>query len=44
MTVEKLGDWSTMRGIQNGAQCVWFDGPKKCHDIFDVGALVKVDE
>ncbi|WP_339504002.1 YodC family protein [Pseudomonas sp. RL_105y_Pfl2_101] len=43
MTVQTLGNWE-MKGIEDGAMCVWFDGKTKHQDVFDVAVLKPVDE
>ncbi|MGY4663225.1 uncharacterized protein YodC (DUF2158 family) [Pseudomonas chlororaphis] len=43
MTVQILGKWD-MKGIEEGALCVWFDGKTKHQDVFDVATLKPVDE
>lgn len=43
MTVQTLGNFE-MKGIEDGALCVWFDGKTKYQDVFDVATLKQVDE
>ena len=43
MTIQDLGNWE-MKGIEDGAMCVWFDGKTKHQDVFDVASLKEVDE
>lgn len=38
MTVHAIGDYSPLSAA-NGAKCVWFDGAKKCEEVFDAETL-----
>jgi uncharacterized protein YodC (DUF2158 family) len=38
MTIHNLGQY-TMAGVENGALCIWFDGPKRQEAVFDVEAI-----
>lgn len=38
MTILDVGDYSPMHS-NNAAKCVWFDGKKKCEDVFDIVLL-----
>jgi len=35
MTVAKVSNYSN-RGIAKGALCIWFDGNKKCEEVFSI--------
>ncbi len=39
MTVQNIGDYSMSDGIENGAQCVWFNDKQPMEQIFDVEVL-----
>lgn len=41
MTVSMTGDFSFTTGIENGVQCVWFEGDKAHDKVFDVAVLEK---
>jgi uncharacterized protein YodC (DUF2158 family) len=35
MTIEHIGKYAT----KDGAKCVWFDGKKRCEEIFELATL-----
>ncbi|KKL38602.1 hypothetical protein WR30_11120 [Burkholderia contaminans FFH2055] len=41
MTVSSTGDFSFTAGIQDGVQCVWFEGDKPHDKVFDGAVLEK---
>ena len=43
MTVQNIADYSNY-GIEDGANCVWFDGKTKKQEVFDRLTLVQVDQ
>jgi len=41
MTVQGIGDYSFSTGIEDGVQCIWFEGTKVQEKVFDRATLVK---
>lgn len=44
MTVQGLDDYTMSCGIEDGVNCVWFEGNKQHSEVFDRAVLVKVDQ
>ena len=42
MTVHNIGDY-TMKGLNPGLLCVWFDGSKKMEDVFHPNSVEPYD-
>ncbi|WP_336341237.1 YodC family protein [Pseudomonas atacamensis] len=42
MTIHDLGSWD-LKGVEDGAKCVWFDGSTKHEDFFELSVLKEVD-
>lgn len=43
MTIVELGNYGAT-GPELGAKCMWFDGKRPLTEVFDLAALVAVDD